>query len=105
VVGLALATALGAWINVALLFVLAYRRDWTAPSPALAKTVAAIVVATVVLAAFAVLARAPLSTFTAALPVWREQALLALLGASGIAVYAGVLVLMLVVLGVGLKRA
>jgi putative peptidoglycan lipid II flippase len=105
VVGLALATALGAWINVALLFVLAYRRDWTAPSPALAKTVAAIVVATVVLAAFAVLARAPLSTFTAALPAWREQALLALLGASGIAVYAGVLVLMLVVLGVGLKRA
>src|SRR3954468_12705165 len=35
VVGLALGTAAGAWINLVLLLGLAYRRDWTAPGPTL----------------------------------------------------------------------
>src|SRR3954452_21809831 len=84
VVGLALATALGAWINVALLFALAYRRDWTAPNSALGKTVAAVAIASAVLGAFALLARPPLAALVAALPAWREQALLGALGASGL---------------------
>src|SRR3954470_8670024 len=68
VVGLALATALGAWINVALLFALAYRRDWTAPNAALGKTVAAAAVASAVLGAFALPARPPLAALVDALP-------------------------------------
>jgi putative peptidoglycan lipid II flippase len=102
---LALATALGAWVNVALLFALAYRRDWMAPSVALAKTVAAILVATGVLAIFAVVARAPLSSLAASLPAWREQGLLALLGASGLVVYGAALAAMLLSFGLRLRRA
>lgn len=105
VVGLALATALGAWVNVGLLFALAYRRDWTAPSAGLGKAVAAIIAATAMLAIFAVFARAPLATFAATLPAWREQGLLALLGFSGLVVYGSALAAMLVALGVSLKRA
>jgi hypothetical protein len=59
----------------------------------------------VVLAIFAVYARAPLSAVAAGLPAWREQGLLALLGASGVLVYGGVLATMLVLLGVRLRRA
>ena len=59
VVGLALATALGAWVNFGLLFALAYRRDWTAPSAALAKTLAAVVAASIVLALYAFAGAAP----------------------------------------------
>ena len=40
VVGLALATAVGSWINLILLVILARRRRWTAPSPALARACA-----------------------------------------------------------------
>jgi hypothetical protein len=59
----------------------------------------------VVLAIFAVFARAPLSVVAAGLPAWREQGLLALLGGSGLFVYGGVLAAMLVLLGVRLRRA
>jgi putative peptidoglycan lipid II flippase len=105
VVGLALATALGAWINVGLLFALAYRRDWTAPNSALGKTVAAVAIACAALGAFALIARPPLAALVDALPAWREQALLGALGASGILVYGAVLVGAMALLGVRLRRA
>src|SRR3954452_19673437 len=75
VVGLALATALGAWINVALLFALAYRRDWTAPNAALGRTVAGIAIASVVLAVFALFARPPLASLVSALPALAAEGL------------------------------
>ena len=104
VVGLALGTAIGVWVNLGLLFVLAYRRGWTAPNRTLGMTCLAIVVASLLLAAFGLLAPAPLAQWTAALPVWRNEILLGLLGAAGALVYGGVLLAGLKVVGVRLSR-
>jgi putative peptidoglycan lipid II flippase len=106
VVGLALATALGAWVNLLILYGLAYRRDWTAPSAALGKLGAAVLLASALLAAFAALARAPLAEAVARLlPVWREETLLVVLGLSGMALYAAVLLAGVKLLRVPLRRA
>src|SRR3954447_10882103 len=105
VVGLALGTAAGAWINLVLLLGLAYRRDWTAPGPTLTNVLAAVIAASAVLALFAVLAQGPAAALAGALPSYRELATLALLGAGGLAVYAGVLALALKALGVRLSRS
>jgi putative peptidoglycan lipid II flippase len=104
VVGLALGTAIGVWVNLALLFALAYRRGWTAPNRSLAKTCAAIAAASLLLAAFAWFAPAPLERWTAMLPAWRKETLLTLLGASGAVLYGGVLLAGLKVLGIRLAR-
>jgi putative peptidoglycan lipid II flippase len=106
VVGLALATALGAWVNLLLLYGLAWRRDWTAPSAALGKLLAAVLVAGAALAAFAILARAPLAEAVARLlSVWREETLLALLGLSGAVLYGAVLLAGVKLFRVPLRRA
>ena len=105
VAGLALATAIGTWVNLGLLVWLAYRRDWTAPSAALAKTLAAIVAASLILAAFAVLAMPPLARFTVSLPAWRDEALLVLLGLGGLLVYGAALAGALKLFGLRLARA
>ncbi|MFL5154846.1 MAG: murein biosynthesis integral membrane protein MurJ [Microvirga sp.] len=105
VVGLALATALGAWVNFGLLFALAYRRDWTAPSAALAKTLAAVVAASIVLALYAFAAQAPVARAAAALVTWRDEAALGALAVGGALVYGGALLLGLKLLGVRLARA
>ncbi|MFC4174360.1 murein biosynthesis integral membrane protein MurJ [Microvirga sp. GCM10011540] len=104
VVGLALGTAVGIWVNFCLLVILAWRRDWMAPSGALARTLAAVATASVVLAAFAWLAPAPLSAWTDTLSVWRNEILLGLLGTGGALVYGAVLLVSLKVLGVRLSR-
>src|SRR5215218_6397432 len=80
VVGLALATAIGTWVNLGLLVWLAYRRDWTAPNATLGKMLAAVAAASLILAAFALLAFPPLARFTGSLAAWRDEALLGLLG-------------------------
>jgi putative peptidoglycan lipid II flippase len=105
VVGLALATALGAWVNFGLLFALAYRRDWTAPSAALAKTLAAVVGASVVLALYAGLAQPPIARAAASLGAWRDEIALAALALGGALLYGGALLLGLKLLGVRLARA
>jgi putative peptidoglycan lipid II flippase len=105
VVGLALGTAAGAWINLVLLLGLAYRRDWTAPGPTLIKMLAAVIAASTLLAVFAALAQSPAAALAGALPSYRELATLALLGAGGLVVYAGVLALALKALGVRLSRS
>jgi putative peptidoglycan lipid II flippase len=104
VVGLALATALGAWVNLLLLVILAYRRDWTAPSGTLGRTAIAVLVAAALLAAFAVLGRSPVSAYTTALPAWRDETLLVALGAAGAVIYAAVLLIALKLLRVRLAR-
>ncbi len=104
VVGLALATAVGTWINLVLLVVLARRRGWTRPGSALGRTAAAVLVAGLVLAAFAVFARPPLAGFTGALPDWRDETLLALLGAGGALLYGAALLVALKLFRVRLAR-
>jgi putative peptidoglycan lipid II flippase len=93
VVGLALATAIGAWVNLGLLIVLAYRRDWTAPSPMLLRTLAAIAVAGIALAAFAFAFAAPLDRALDGIGRFRTEIKLALLGAGGFCLYAAALLL------------
>ncbi len=105
VAGLALATSVGAWINVGLLWFLAVRRDLAAPSPALMKTLAAITVGCVVLAALAIFGRAPLAAALAPLGWLRDLATLAGLGLAGLVLYGAVLALCLRLLGVRLRRA
>jgi len=104
VVGLALGTAIGVWVNLGLLFILAYRRGWTAPNASLGRTCLAIAAACLVLALFAWFAPAIVAGWTARLPAWRNEALMAVLGASGALIYGGVLLASLKVLGVRLAR-
>ncbi|WP_406856824.1 murein biosynthesis integral membrane protein MurJ [Alsobacter sp. KACC 23698] len=103
--GLALATAVGAWINVGLLVTLALRRDLLAPDSALARTFAAVGAAALALAAVALLGRQPVQSLTAALPMLRNEAQLLVLGAAGAAVYAAVLLAMFKALRVPFRRA
>jgi putative peptidoglycan lipid II flippase len=98
VVGLALGTVIGAWVNFGLLVVLAYRRGWTAPSGMLARTALAIAAAGVLLAIYAVFANAPLARLADRIPMWRSETLLVLLGSGGALLYGATLL-------VGLKLA
>ena len=104
VVGLALGTVIGAWVNFALLVLLAYRRDWTAPSGTLGRTALAIGGASILLAAYALFADAPLARVSDRLPMWRSEGLLVLLGTGGALVYAASLVLGLKLTKVRLSR-
>ncbi len=101
VVGLALATAIGAWVNLVLLIVLAARRGWTAPDAPLVKTVAAAVVACTLLAAFIIIGRGPVESL---LPQGQPIPLLAALAAGGGLVYGASLLAGLKGLGVRLGR-
>jgi putative peptidoglycan lipid II flippase len=104
VVGLALGTAVGIWVNLSLLVILALRRDWMAPSAQLGRILAAVAGATVLLAIFAWFAPAPLAAFTSDLTRWRTEILLALVGFGGAAVYGVSLLAGLKVAGVKLSR-
>lgn len=90
--GLALATAVGAWVNVTLLVILAWRRHWIAPDRALGGAVAAACAAALVLAVVVLVADGPIGRAAAGLPAFRTEAHLAALGVLGMAVY-GVAVL------------
>jgi putative peptidoglycan lipid II flippase len=92
--GLALATALGAWINLGILYVLALRRGWTAPTDMLAKALIIAFVGAIAFELWVLVARDPFVSLSGFLP--REQALFAtaLLGGSsliayGVAAWAG----------------
>jgi putative peptidoglycan lipid II flippase len=104
VVGLALGTAIGIWVNLGLLVILALRRDWMAPSGALGRTFAAVIVASLLLAAFAWFAPGPLARWTDTLAAWRSEILLGLLGAGGALIYGAALLILLKALRVRLSR-
>jgi putative peptidoglycan lipid II flippase len=104
VVGLALATAVGAWVNVLLLLALAYRRDWTAPSATLGRAAAAVAAASILLALFVAFGRAPLGAAVAPLATGRDEALLAALGVGGAAIYGLAMLAALKLLGLRLTR-
>jgi putative peptidoglycan lipid II flippase len=105
VVGLALATAFGAWVNFLLLYALAWRRGWTAPSRPLAKIGVAVAVATSLLAVYAVGALSPIQALAGRLPGFRDEATLAILGLGGAALYGAVLLVAMRILGLRLARA
>jgi putative peptidoglycan lipid II flippase len=104
VVGLALATAAGAWVNLLLLLVLAYRRDWTAPSGTLGRIAAAVTAASFLLALFVIVARAPLGAISETFGAAREEILLALLGSGGATIYGLGLLAATKLLGLRLAR-
>ncbi|MET0430599.1 MAG: lipid II flippase MurJ, partial [Microvirga sp.] len=105
VTGLALATAVGQWINLVLLYGLALRRGWTAPGRTLGVTVVGVTIACIVLALLAVYGLPFADGVVPALPHLREVAVLAALGTAGAIAYGGTLVAVLAAFGVRLRRA
>ncbi|WP_018041791.1 murein biosynthesis integral membrane protein MurJ [Methylobacterium sp. 88A] len=105
VTGLALATAIGQWLNLALLVGLAWRRGWTAPSRGLGITIIGVVVACAALAATAIYGLPIAERSVPALPHFREIVVLGLLGLVGALVYAALLLGTLRAFGLRLRRA
>jgi putative peptidoglycan lipid II flippase len=94
-VGLALATAAGAWVNLAGLMALASQRGWMAPDLRLTEVAAAAFCASGLLSLALALADPPALAWAEGLAHWRNEAQLAALGAIGGGVYV-------VALGAGL---
>jgi putative peptidoglycan lipid II flippase len=93
-VGLALATSVGAWINLSLLAVFARRQGFAVSGAAIGRPVAKLIAAGVVLAAALLAGAYGLERALSGLSVFREETMLALLVVLGAIVY-GLLVLML----------
>jgi putative peptidoglycan lipid II flippase len=104
VVGLALGTVAGAWVNLGLLTLLALRRGWTAPSGGLGRVLLAVLAGSAALTLFAIVAPAPLSRLLVPLGRWQTEGLLVLLGSTGAVLYGVLLLLSLRGLGVRLAR-
>lgn len=92
--GLALATAIGAWINFLLLVALAHRRVWMEASPAFLKTIAVIIAAALALTAVTLGLDAMLIRWLAVVPQvagYHAELRLGLLALAGLVTYGGVL--------------
>lgn len=98
--GLAIATAVGAWINFLLLVILATRRSDMQPGRLLKKTILAVAIASVVLALLAWFGVAYAARMSAGFGAHADLIALALLGAAGAVVYFIVLVPALYAMGV-----
>ncbi|MGC5781523.1 murein biosynthesis integral membrane protein MurJ [Methylobacterium sp. NFXW15] len=105
VTGLAMATAVSQWVNLAILVGLALRRGWTAPGRTLGLTILGVVIACVALTGVALFGQPVANALVPALPHGREIAVLGLLGIAGAAVYGGLLVGLLHLFGLRLRRA
>ena len=103
VAGLALATSVGAWINVGLLWLLALRRGWAAPSGALGRTMAAIAVGCAAVAALALWGEAPARAATAGLGSLAELAALTLLASACALGYGAIVAAFMRLAGVRLR--
>ncbi len=88
-VGLALATSVGAWINVGLVIYLARKRGFFATDPRLRRSAWVIALASLILAAVLWAGRAWLPDLLQNLPLLRAEATLALLGILGGIAYFG----------------
>ena len=86
VAGLALATSVGAWINLGLLFLIALRRGALAPNPDFYWAFANTIMASIWLIAL-LLAEPLLASLVAALPEFRNEARLALVAFASAALY------------------
>ncbi len=103
-VGLAAATATGAWINLLLLMALGSQRGLMRLDWVFGKSAAATSVASFALALFALAATWPVAEFCARLPRFQTEAELLLLLVSGAIVYGVVLGAGLFATGVQLRR-
>ncbi|WOJ91564.1 murein biosynthesis integral membrane protein MurJ [Methylocapsa polymorpha] len=103
-VGLASATAVGAWINLVLLAFLAIRRGAMKPDLLLWKTATAVTTASAALAAFALFAALPIERLVRGLGRFADASELVILGLAGAAVYGVVLFIGLRIFGVKLRR-
>lgn len=100
-VGLALATAVGAWVNFTLLCALAMRRGDMRPDALLQKTLAAVAIASALLALVAIFGRAPAIAAGAMLTQgFAAEVALVLLAGAGAIVYFAALGGLLLALGV-----
>lgn len=91
--GLAFATAVGAWINFSILFVLAVRADFMAPNAMVAKVAGASAIAGAALTGVALLGARPALALARMLPAFVNEAQLVALGLAGAMVYALVFLL------------
>jgi putative peptidoglycan lipid II flippase len=103
VVGLALATACGAWVNLGLLALLAARRGWAAPDRVLVVTLAASLAGGALLAALALVGEPWVRAALPPMPA-RDLAVLGSLGLAGVALYGATVLGGLHVAGVRLRR-
>jgi putative peptidoglycan lipid II flippase len=94
-VGLALATSIGAWINLSLLAIFARRQGFAVSGAAIGKPVAKLIAAGVVLAASLVAGAFGLERALADLAVFRDETMLALLIVLGGIVYVAAVLLLL----------
>jgi putative peptidoglycan lipid II flippase len=93
-VGLAFATSIGGWVNVAMLTWFAMRGGLFAFEPGLARSVVRLVIAGAILAVVLWLAERLLRMWLAGMPVMRDEAMLAVLIVIGAVVYFGTLALL-----------
>ncbi|HLW92304.1 MAG TPA: murein biosynthesis integral membrane protein MurJ [Roseiarcus sp.] len=103
-VGLALATAIGAWVNLVGLTVLAFRRRLMHFDDELIKVAVAAFFASGLLALTVALTLEPARILTQTLPHWRNEALLAALALAGALAYGLALALAAFVLGLRARR-
>ncbi|MBV9079267.1 MAG: polysaccharide biosynthesis C-terminal domain-containing protein, partial [Methylobacteriaceae bacterium] len=101
--GLALATSVGVWLNVGLLWLLARRRGWTAPDRAFGLTVAAVAVGGAAVAAICLLAPAPIARWTAPLGPLADLGTLAALVVTSALAYGLLLALAFRIFGLRLR--
>jgi putative peptidoglycan lipid II flippase len=94
-VGLALATSVGAWINLSLLAVFARRQGFAVSGAAIGKPVAKLIAAGFVLAAVLLAGAYGLEPMLAGLKLFREETMLALLLVIGTLVYSLMVLLLL----------
>lgn len=104
VTGLAMATAVSQWVNLAILVGLALRRGWTAPGRTLGLTILGVLIACLALTGVALFGQTLANALVPSLPHGREIAVLGLLGIAGAAVYGGLLVGLLHLFGLRLRR-
>jgi putative peptidoglycan lipid II flippase len=88
-VGLALATSIGAWLNLALVIWFAARQGHLAFDPALRRAAGRLAAAGLALAVVLWLAQAPVASLFAGQSSWRDESTLAVLAVIGAVVYGG----------------
>ncbi|MGE3149277.1 MAG: lipid II flippase MurJ, partial [Pseudorhodoplanes sp.] len=94
-VGLALATAAGAWINLLLVVWLSLRAGFFQPDKKLKSVAAKLLFAGVVLAAFFWIAEGPVGQLVRGWPLARDEAVLLALAAAGSLIYGGLIMVLL----------
>lgn len=93
-VGLALATSIGAWLNLGLVIWFAARQGHFAFDPPLRSAAARLAAAGVALAVVLSLAQGPVAGLFASWTSWRDESTLALLAAIGAAVYGAIVLIL-----------